>query len=67
MQIEQLIIGVLIVLCFVTVIIKQQRTIDKLTDKLMARSYGEYKSLEGIKEEDASPAREEESKGWFDH
>lgn len=45
----------------------QQKTIDRLTDKLMARNYVEYKSMEGIREEDASPPREEESKGWYDH
>jgi hypothetical protein len=45
----------------------QQETIDRLTDKLMSRSYVEYKSIGAPKEEDASPIREEESKGWYDH
>lgn len=49
------------------IIRRQQKTIDGLNDRLMARSYGEYKSLDGIKEEDASPAREEEPKSWHDH
>lgn len=50
----------------VIIMTRQQRTIDRLTDKLMARSYGEYKTV-GVKEEDASPAREEEPISWHDH
>ena len=50
------------------IIRRQQRNIDNLTDRLMARNYVEYKSMNGIKEEDASPAREEdEPKTWYDH
>lgn len=48
------------------VILSQQRTINRLTDKLMAGDYRIYKSLEGVKEEDASP-REDEPKSWHDN
>lgn len=68
MQIDIMFIAIAITLCLIFVIIKQQRTIDRLTDKLMARNYVEYKSVNGIKEEDASPVREDdEPKGWYDH
>lgn len=49
------------------IITRQQRTIDNLTDKLMARSYVEYKSMNRVKEEDASPPREDEPISWHDH
>lgn len=45
----------------------QQRTIDRLTDKLMARSYVEYKSMDKIKEDDVSPPREDNPLSWHDH
>jgi hypothetical protein len=46
----------------------QQKTIDKLNDRLMARSFTEYKSAQVIKEDDVSPEREDDDpKGWFDH
>lgn len=44
------------------------RSIDTLSSKVMARDYRDYKSVEAIKEDDVSPARDdEEPKGWFDH
>lgn len=55
-----------VVACMVFVIIRQQLIIDRLNDRLMARNYGEYKSKQ-IKEEDASPEKEDEPKGWYDH
>lgn len=39
------------------VIIKQQRTIDRLTDKLMAKDYGEYKRLGRVEEREEKPKR----------
>lgn len=39
------------------VIAKQQRTIDRLTDKLMARDYKEYKSMTKPLMEDEKPRR----------
>ena len=61
------IIIIAVVLVMGVIMWRQQRTIDRLTDKLMAGDYRVYKSLE-VKEEDASPpVREEDSKGWYDH
>jgi large-conductance mechanosensitive channel len=48
MQIEAMVITFLIVACGAFVIIRQQRTIDKLTDKLMAKDYNEYKRGENV-------------------
>lgn len=68
MQIDIMFIAIAITICLIFVIIKQQRTIDRLTDKLMARNYVEYKSMNGVKEEYASPNREDdEPKSWHDH
>ena len=39
------------------IISKQQRTIDRLTDKLMAKDYGEYKRLEKRTERQEEPKR----------
>lgn len=49
------------------IIKRQQKTIDSLNDRLMSRSFTEYKSAQGIKEEDVSPEREDERKSWHDH
>ena len=57
-----------LVLCIILQNREHRKTVDRLTDKLMARNYVEYKSMNGIKEEDASPAREDdEPKSWHDH
>lgn len=42
------------------------RSIDTLSNKIMARDYREYKSKEVI-EDDVSPVKEDEPKGWYDH
>lgn len=48
---------------------RQQRTIDRLTDKIMAGDYRVYKSLDKIKEEDASPPPQEDDGrlSWHDN
>lgn len=44
------------------------RSIDTLSNKIMARDYRDYKGAESIKEDDSSPVRDDdEPKGWFDH
>lgn len=43
------------------------RSIDTLSSKIMARDYREYKSVESIKEDDASPVKEDEPLSWHDH
>lgn len=66
-------VSFIICLVFVTssltyIIRRQQRNIDDLTDRLMARSFTEYKSADKIKEDDVSPVRDDdEPKGWYDH
>lgn len=63
------IIALFMVICGIWVIVKQQRTIDRLTDKLMAGDYRVYKSLDKIKEEDASPPPQEDDGrlSWHDN
>jgi mannitol/fructose-specific phosphotransferase system IIA component len=56
-----------LVLCILLQNREHRKTVDKLTDKLMARSYTEYKSAQNIKEDDVSPEREDEPKSWHDH
>lgn len=41
----------------VTIILKQQRTIDRLTDKLMSKDYSEYKRNNHITIDDSKPQR----------
>jgi hypothetical protein len=63
----EMIAGLLGMAIMGAIMYRQQRTIDRLTDKLMAGDYRVYKSLEGVKEEDASPPREEEPVSWHDY
>lgn len=46
------------------VILKQQRTIERLTDRLMARDYKEYKSMTDAPKTTEEPKREALS--WYD-
>lgn len=46
------------------VILKQQRTIERLTDRLMARNYVEYVSLNQTVETPTEPKRDPVS--WYD-
>lgn len=44
------------------------RSIDSLSDKIMARNYREYVGLQRDNEVDISPVtEEEEKKGWYDN
>ena len=43
------------------------RSIDTLSNKIMARDYRDYKSVE-VKEDDVSPIKtDDEPLGWYDH
>lgn len=63
-------IAVVIVQTIGNVIVQRNLThsIDRLSDKVMARDYRDYKGAESIKEEDASPAKDDDDpKSWYDH
>lgn len=64
MQIDLTFMGFAILGCLIFVIVKQQSTIDRLTNKILGIQPAPKK--QEIKEEDASP-KEDEPKGWFDH
>lgn len=64
MQIDITLMAFIVLACLVFVIVRQQRTIDTLTNKLLGIQPRSKKTE--IVEEDASP-KEDEPKGWHDH
>jgi len=50
--------SIIVIIAFsVTVILRQQKTIDNLTEKLMAKDYGEYKRFNQTLMQEEKPRR----------
>lgn len=64
MQIDLTVMGFAVLACLIFIIVKQMRTIDKLTDKILGIQVTKEKPT--IKEDDVSPMKEDEPIGYWD-
>jgi hypothetical protein len=67
MQIDLTVMIFIVLTCLIFIITKQQRTIDRLTDKLIGVQHVPKSKVEPIKEDDSSPVKDDEPKTWYDH
>lgn len=67
MQIDLTVMGFAVLACLIFIISKQQQAIDRLTDKILGVQREPKSKSEPIKEEDSSPVKDDEPKGWYDH
>lgn len=65
MNIDIMFIAIAVFVGLVVIIFRQQRTIDKLTDKLMAKDYREYMSMQP-REPDPQPEPTRKPLSWHD-